>query len=165
MAGFAVITAVVGLNLYHRVPQHHQAIMRSRPLSAPMLELNQPDVFIHFQLPQHAVTDQVLRQTVYAFRLLNGAGANVLPATNLVRDLRAVLTSSSVGVIHSARGVSSAWTVGTPLAALQHTSMLFYHPLELIRVASRFMPEVGPIQYSSLPMIMKSIAASLWLVW
>lgn len=122
-------------------------------------------MFVQIQFPQRLVADNVLRQAVSALRLINGAGANVMPATNLIRDLRVVLTASPVGTINSARGVCSACTIGDPLTALQHASMLLYHPLELIRVARRFLPDVETRQHAALPVSMKSIAASLWLIW
>lgn len=134
---------------------HHRVVTSSRlqPLNAPMVELTQNDMpILQVTLPQHAVADMAMRQAIYTFRILNGDVADAL------RDLRTLLTASTVGSVRSACGVGNAWIQRSPLLGLQQTSMLLHHSLQLSCMASRFVPGVSSL--GAVP-----LAMSLWLIW
>ena len=164
-----------GLALLALAPQHlpqraHHAATptrRSRPLIAPMSELLPADVVptLEVVLPTRLVTDQVLRSLTYLMRTFDGAGFDGAGAAALhTRDVRTLLTSSVAGSVKSAQGFAAA---SSSAERLQHASMLAYHPLELLRWASRLFarfggPSAGSV---SLAAAARTAASSLWILW
>ena len=132
-----------------------------------MTDLMPADVMptLEVVLPTRSVADSVLRAGVYAMRMFDGVGFDGAGTAALhTRDIRTLLTSSVAGSVKSAQGFAAA-SSGTE--RLQHASMLAYHPLELLRWASRLFARCGGSTTGSLSLAAtaRTLASSLWVLW
>merc|ERR1711988_1689318 len=108
-------------------------------------------------------------QAFYGLRLFAGLHGlpgfeGALAGANLMSDVRMLLTSSTIGTLTNARGFANAWSAGTVLPLLQHSSMLLHHPIMLSHWASKHMvPGLAPGLASAFASGCRSLCSGLWL--